>query len=105
MSRFLLLVFTILVLVSTCWGQCPTGSPLKGHNCGRGGTACPHHYYCEISPVDAYAVCCPTHCPTGPPLMDNTGTPVYCGRGGVSCPSLYYCEIAPNDAWAVCCAN
>ena len=39
---------------------CQEGSPLGSFNCGRGGSRCPGGYYCEISPIDAYAVCCPT---------------------------------------------
>ena len=39
--------------------HCPLGGQLSGHYCGLGGSRCPTNYYCEISPVDAYAVCCP----------------------------------------------
>ncbi|XP_019631664.1 PREDICTED: uncharacterized protein LOC109475460 [Branchiostoma belcheri] len=40
---------------------CPSGDPfLVNHFCGRGGTPCPSNYFCQIDPVDRWAVCCPT---------------------------------------------
>ncbi|XP_052779569.1 uncharacterized protein LOC128216905 [Mya arenaria] len=84
---------------------CSYGAPLANHFCGRGGSACPSHHYCEIAPDDTYAVCCPTHCTTGSHLLHSDGTVVFCGLGGVNCPNYYTCNVAPNDAWAVCCPN
>ncbi|KAL4222734.1 hypothetical protein ACF0H5_018775 [Mactra antiquata] len=111
--KFRSLVVVVVVVCLNCsfdceavFNPCRYGQPRSGLYCGLGGQPCPTNYYCEISPIDAYALCCPDYCSNGEvPVMDANRQPIHCGRGGTPCPDGYHCSIAPNDAWAVCCAN
>lgn len=52
--------FVFNVSGSVTCDHCPLGGQqLTNVFCGLGGTRCPDGYSCEISPIDAYAVCCP----------------------------------------------
>ncbi|KAL4222735.1 hypothetical protein ACF0H5_018776 [Mactra antiquata] len=88
------------------FNPCRYGWPVPNADCSLGGSVCPKYSYCEVSPVDAYALCCPDYCSNGEdPIMNEYRQPIHCGRGGTRCPDGYHCITAPNDAWAVCCAN
>lgn len=45
----------------TPFAQCSVGNPLPNVFCGRGPNRqdCPSGYFCNIDPVDRFAVCCP----------------------------------------------
>jgi len=49
--------------VPPCHGKTPVINPLtrRDYFCGRGAPRndCPANAYCHISPVDAFAKCCP----------------------------------------------
>lgn len=66
---------------------CTTGNPLQDPaNCGRGGEPCPASHYCEISPTDSYAVCCPKDlsCTSDDDCMGTTNTTCIGGRCTIS---------------------
>jgi hypothetical protein len=52
---------------------CPTGEPLKGAFCGRGGSPCPAGFTCNIDPLDRFAVCCSDDVSPPPPKCVVTG--------------------------------
>ncbi|XP_060599583.1 uncharacterized protein LOC132753158 [Ruditapes philippinarum] len=87
---------------------CPFGQQEPGLFCGRGPTSqpCPTGTYCEISPVDAYAVCCPVYCTNGLPKYKGNKSSkgiVTCDKNEKKCGSKYMCETIPNYDEKVCC--
>jgi len=68
-SKFFIIFFAIIAIsvlfidaLAIKSDVCGNGkAPLAGYFCGRGPNRqdCPSSHHCVISPVDAYAVCCP----------------------------------------------
>ncbi|XP_076444542.1 papilin-like isoform X1 [Babylonia areolata] len=84
---------------------CPSGSPLPSVFCGRGPNhqPCPEGYFCNISPVDRFAVCCPNGepqcfpaCRVGETCVNNSR--IVCKKE--PCPSGPLCVdscVLPKD--------
>ncbi|XP_020600643.1 uncharacterized protein LOC110039834 [Orbicella faveolata] len=64
--------------VPPCHGKTPVQNPLtrRDYFCGRGAprNACPADSYCHISPVDAFAKCCPAPLPSYSVLVAATSS-------------------------------